>query len=199
MAALTEYEARKRLEAVESKEVTDAMYDMGKTLMSECGQRVDYLDAKSARIAGYIGAIVGLMISTFPIWTSAIGRWALFVAALGVLAGTTGAVIAIRSMWPEKLRLPSDSDWLESDASKDADMLKKYYVSSIHILMRSQEAIASRKVSAIKRSQSCLAVMALAMLVVFANATYRVAIHSSQRPSDRAVSAVSGAAPYDLR
>src|SRR5579863_9236398 len=133
------------------------MFDMGKTLMSECGQRVDYLDAKAARLAGYAGAMVGLMLSTFPIWTSAIGRWAIFVAAAGMLAGAASAVSVIHSMWPAKLRLPSDSDWLESDAIDDADRLKKYYISSMHLVVRSQEPVAAGKVSAIKRSQCCLA------------------------------------------
>lgn len=191
MATLTEFEVRERLQASESQGVIDTIYDMGKTLMSECGQRIDYLDAKTARLAGYAGAMVGLMLSTFPIWTSAISRWAVMVAAAGILAGTVGAISVIHSMWPAKLRLPSDSDWLESDALDDADRLKKYYISSIHVLVHSQEPVAAYKVSAIKRSQCCLALMALAMLVVFANATYRFT-HSFRQPSDRAVSEVSG-------
>lgn len=194
MATLTEHEVRERLQASESQEVIDTMYDMGKTLMSECGQRIDYLDAKAARIAGYAGAMVGLMVSTFPIWTSAISRLAVVIAAAGMLAGTVGAISVIHSMWPAKLRLPSDSDWLESDALDDAGRLKRYYVSSIHVLVSSQEPVAARKVSAIKRSQCCLALMALAMLIVFANATYRVT-HSSRQPSGRAVSAASAASP----
>jgi hypothetical protein len=194
MATLTEHEVRERLEVSESTDVIDIMYDMGKTLMSECGERIDYLDAKAARIAGYAGAMVGLMVSTFPIWTSAISRWAVILAAVGMLAGTVAAISVIHSMWPAKLRLPSDSDWLESDALDDANRLKKYYISSIHLLVSSQEPVAVCKVSAIKRSQCCLALMALAMLIVFANATYRVT-RSSQQSSDHAASAVSAAHP----
>jgi hypothetical protein len=190
MAALSQQEVENRLHSYDSNSVTDVLYDMGKTLMDECGQRIDYLDAKSARIAGYIGAIVGLMLSTFPIWTAAIDRWAVYVAAAGVSIGIVGAAAVLRSMSPAKLLLPSDSDWLELDGLKDSDRLKKYYISSMHLLIASQEKVGARKVLAIKLSQRCLTLMALSLLIVFGNATYKIATRSSQPPSDHAALAV---------
>jgi hypothetical protein len=202
MAKLTNYEVQERLGLVDSEHVTEALYDMGKTLMGESGQRSDYLDAKSARIAGYIGAIVGLLVSTFPIWTSAIDRWAVFVATIGSLAGAVGGAIALYSMWPKKFLLPSDTDWLESDALGDPERLKKYYVSSMHLVITSQERVSDRRVSAIKSSQVCLALMVLSLFIVLVNASYRVATKTKVSPqlsdtspqlSDHAVLAVSSA------
>jgi hypothetical protein len=188
MAVLTQEQVSDRLDTYDSKEVTNALYDMGKTLADECGQRVDYLDAKAARMSGYIGAVVGLMFSTFPIWTSAVDKWAVYFAAVGVLVGIVGAAMTVRSMWPAKLFLTSDSDWIESDGFQDADRLKKYYISNMHIQISSQEKVAAQKVAAIKRAQCCLTVMALFLLAAFANATYKVATRSSQPPSDHAAS-----------
>jgi hypothetical protein len=193
---LTHYEVQERLQSFESKDVTESIYDMGKTLMDEGSRRLDYLDAKSARIAGYIGAVVGLLVSTFPIWTSAIDRWAVFVAALGCLVGAIGGAVALYSMWPGKFFLPSDTDWLESDALGDSERLKKYYVSSMHLVITSQETVNARKVSAIKSSQLCLALMILSLFIVLGNATYKVATRTSPRLSDHAALAAAAASAH---
>ncbi len=190
MATLDQHAVEVLLQHYESTEVTVALYDMGQALMKECAERVHYLDAKSITIAGYIGAIIGLMVSTFPIWTSAVSRWAIILVALGSLAGLIGGGMALASTWPRKFLLPSDTDWLEEDGLADPDRLKRYYISSLHLAIVSHEEINAWKVSRIKTAQACLAIMILSLLVVLGNATYKATMHPFPPSLDREVSMV---------
>jgi hypothetical protein len=188
MAALEQADVEARLQDVESKGVTDTLYDMGKMLLDECSERVHYLDAKSVQLAGYTGAIIGLMVSTFPIWTSAVGRWAVVLVATGSLVGLAGGAMALASTWPSKFLLPSDTDWLEEDGFHDPERLKRYYISSLHIAISSHEQINASKVSKIKVAQACLGFLVLSLLVVLGNATYRTVRHPFQPSLGHAVS-----------
>ena len=199
MAALTQADVENILESYESSGVTDVLYDMGKRLMDECAERIDYLDAKSGRIAGYAGAIVSLMVSTFPIWSSAVSQWAVLVAGAGMLVGITGGAFALASTWPGKFLLPSDSDWLEEDGLQDSDRLKRYYVASMHLTIGSHDREGAYKVAKLKKAQGCLAVMVLVLSIVFGNAIYRLAKQSFQPSSGHDASEGVGEIPFVLR
>ena len=193
MGTLDHSKVETMLQGYESSKVTDELYDMGKVLLEECSTRVEYLDSKAGRIAGYSGAIIGLMVSTFPIWTSAADKWAIGFVALGSLVGLIGGGVALSSTSPKTFLLPSDTDWLEEDGLNDPDRLKRYYVSSLHVSITSHEEINARKISKIKVAQKCLAVMVFCLLIGLGNQTYRFMRHSSQPSSGHAASA----APYD--
>jgi hypothetical protein len=192
MAPLRHEEVERLLRSYESNKVTDELYDMGKMLMEECSDRVSHLDSKSAKIAGYSGAIIALMISTFPIWTSAVDRWAVVWVGLGTLIGLIGAGIALASTWPQTLNLPSDSDWIEEDGLNDPDRLKRYYISSLHISIASHEAVNARKVFKIKCAQGCLAIMVLLLAVALGDASYKAAKRPVQPSLDHAASGGGG-------
>src|SRR5437899_734173 len=192
MAALDQQVVRSRMEAYDSTDVTDSLYDMGKILVNESTERFNRLDAKATRIAGYTGAIIGLMVSTFPIWTSAVAKWAVFLIAVGSLIGLVGGGIALVSTWPQKVLLPSDTDWLEEDGLQNPDRLKRYYVSSMHQVITSQEQVNAFKVQRIKAGQLCLALMILSLLAALGNATYRVIRWPSQPFLGRGASTVLG-------
>jgi hypothetical protein len=192
MARLTHERVENILQGYKSKEVTDELYDMGKMLLEECTDRVSHLDSKAAKIAGYSGAIIALMISTFPIWTSAVDRWAVGLVGFGTLIGLFGAAIALASTWPQTLDLPSDSDWIEEDGLNDPDRLKRYYISSLHISIASHEAVNARKVLRIKRAQGCLAVMVLLLAVALGNASYKATKRPVQPVSGHADSMGGG-------
>lgn len=193
MSTLDHAKVETMLEGYESPKVTDELYDMGKVLMEECASRVEYLDSKSAAIAGYSGAIIGLMVSTFPIWTSAVDKWAIVLVSFGSLIGLIGGAVALSATWPRTFLLPSDTDWLEEDGLTDPDRLKRYYVSSLHISIASHEQINTQKVSKIKKAQMCLAVMVFCLLLGLGNQTYRVMTRSSPPSSGHGASVV----PYD--
>lgn len=193
MASLEQKEVEARLEVYDMPEVTGELYEMGKTLLDECVQRVHHLDTKSVTLAGYTGAIIGLMISTFPIWTAAVDKWAMILIAAGSLVGLVGGAMALASTWPRKFLLLSDSDWLEKDGFQDPDRLKRYYVSSLHISIASHEQINSQKVSRIKVAQVCLGVMVLCLSIGLGNATYKASTRPFRLVSDRAASAVPSA------
>jgi len=188
MGSLEHSKVEEMLQSYESTMVTDELYDMGKMLMEESSDRISHLDAKSAKVAGYTGAIIALMISTFPIWTSAVDRWAVSLAAIGSFIGLVGAGIALISTWPQSLDLLSDSDWLEEDGLKEPDRLKRYYISSLHLSIASHERVNSKKVSRIKRAQACLAAMVLLLSIVLGDATYKTVRPPVQPSSGRGVS-----------
>lgn len=190
MSSLDHAKVETMLEGYESSKVTDELYDMGKVLMEECASRVAFLDSKLAAIAGYSGAIIGLIVSTFPIWTSAVDKWAIVLVSFGSLIGLIGGALALSATWPKKFLLPSDTDWLEEDGLKDPDRLKRYYVSSLHLSIASHEKVNTQKVSKIKAAQMCLAVMVVCLLIGLGNQTYRVMRRSSQPSSGRAASVV---------
>ncbi len=183
MAAIDQTRVEHILVSYDSKEVTDQLYDMGKILLDECMQRVDRLDSKAVAIAGYTGAIIALMVSTFSIWTAGIDRWAVCFVGLGCLVGVVGGAMALASTWPQKFDLPSDSDWFEEDGLANPDKLKRYYISSMHLSIGSHEAVNAKKVAMIKRSQSCLAIMIFLLLVVLGDATYKTITLPPSPPS----------------
>jgi hypothetical protein len=131
------------------------------------------------------------MVSTFSIWTAGIDRWAIFFVALGCLVGLIGGYMALASTWPQKFDLPSDSDWFEENGLSDPDILKRYYVSSMHLSITSHEKVSAEKVSMIKRSQSCLAIMILLLLIVLGDATYRAITRPLSPPSSGHAALVS--------
>jgi hypothetical protein len=188
VATLEQSEVEARLQDYDSHKVTDELYDMGKTLMQECAERVHYLDSKSVTLAGYTGAIIGLMVSTFSLWSPILDKWAVLLVAAGSIAGLISAGLALLSTWPRKFLLPSDTDWLETDGFSDPDRLKRYYVSSMHISITSHEEINASKVSKVKAAQLCLAAMVFCLLVAMGDATYRVVMHPSQPFSVHVVS-----------
>lgn len=183
MAALDQSKVEEILETYDSTGVTDHLYDMGKFLLDDCMKRLDQLDSKAITIVGYTGAIIALMVSTFSIWTSGVDRWAIVLVALGSIAGLLGAGLSLASFWPQELLMPSDSDWFEQDGFAKPDRLKKYYVSSLHLSISSYEKINAQKVSRIKRSQACLAIMVLFLLIVLGDATYRTLTRPASQPS----------------
>jgi hypothetical protein len=191
MAPLKQKEFEEILETYNSSKVTDELYDMGKMLMDECSDRVSHLDDKSSKIAGYTGAVIALMVSTFPIWTSAVDRWAVFLVGIGALVGLCGAGVALASTWPQTLDIPSDTDWMEKDGLSDPDRLKRYYVSSLHLSIASHERVNVRKVFKIKWAQGCLAVMVVLLAVALANASYKTITRPAQPASGRENSMVS--------
>lgn len=193
MASLDHAKVEDMLQVYDSTKVTDELYGMGKLLMEECSARVERLDSKSSTIAGYSGAIIGLIVSTFPIWTSAADKWAIALVALGSLVGLIGGAIALWSSWPKTFLLPSDSDWFEEDGLKDPDRLKRYYISSLHISIASHEQVNAKKVCKIKVSQICLGVMVFCLLLGLANQTYRAMKHPVQSSSGHVLSMVVGA------
>src|SRR6185437_6888567 len=140
----------------------------------------------AAAIAGYSGAIIGLVVTTFPIWTSAVDKWAIILIALGSVVGLIGGAAAVSSSWPRKFDLPSDTDWLEEDGLTDPDRLKRYYISSLHLSIASHEKVNARKASKIKCAQLCLGAMVFCLLLGLANQTYRVMTRPAQSSSGHA-------------
>lgn len=173
MAAIEQSRVEEILVNYDSKEVTDQLYEMGKLLLDDCMQRVDQLDRKAVAIAGYTGAIIALMVSTFSIWTAGVDKWAIIFVAVGCLIGLVGGCMALASTWPQQFDMPSDSDWFEEAGLTNPDKLKRYHISSMHLSITSHEKVNARKVVKIKRSQICLSIMILLLLTVLSDATYR--------------------------
>jgi hypothetical protein len=177
-----------RMHLYDSASVTDQLYDMGKLLFSEACERVHSLDEKSSRMAGYSGAIVGLLISTFTIWSPALAKWAVFVVAVGSLLGIVGGVIAIASGWPKNFAMPSDTDWLEEDGFENPDRLKRYHVASLHAAIASHDKQAQAKTVQLKRARICLCIMVGCLLLALGDATGRILKNPSRLPSAGAAS-----------
>lgn len=181
-----------RLQEYDAQGVTDQLYDMGKILFSESVERIHYIDEKSAKIAGYAGAIIGLLVSTFSVWRPAVSTWAVFVIGIGSLIGLAGGAIALASSWPRKFDLPSDTDWIEEDGLSDVDRLRRYHVASLHAAISSHDRIGRKKTILLKRSQLCLGITIVSLLLALGNASYRTVRHPSQPASARVASMALG-------
>jgi len=191
MASLDSPKVLALLQNYESTKVTDELYEMGKILMQEASERISLLDSKAVTVAGYTGAIIGLMVTTFPIWSSAVDKWAIGVAALGTLIGLIGGAMALEATWPKLLGLPSDTDWIEADSLHDPDRLKRHYIASLHLSIASHEEVNATKVASLKASQALLAVMVALLVIVLGNATYKAVRRPSQPASGQAGSTAS--------
>jgi hypothetical protein len=188
---LTQDDVSKRLISYDSPNITDSLYSMGIMLLNECAERVRTLDSKATTIISYTGAIIGLMMSTFPIWTSAVDRWAIFAALVGALFGLLGAASGFWATYLTEFSMPSDSDWIEKDGLQDQDRLKRYYIASIHLAIQSHEMALHSKTRRVKIAQTCLFLMVVSISIALGNATLKATARPSRLSSDRALSILS--------
>lgn len=125
-----EQEVIRRLESFRVPEVTNLLYDFGLFLVKEEVAREERIDSKARAVAGFSGAILALIASTYPVWApevhSAPPALFLFVGGLMLAAA---AFCATQAFGISTFQWFDEKDtWFGEDYLNDPDRLKKYYL-----------------------------------------------------------------------
>lgn len=130
---LTDAQVHGRVSGYVDPDVTDALLDFGKGLLTANRERTKQLEGKASIVAGYAVAVLAFLVSRAPTM-SVIAPWPpRSIAAASWLAGLSlvaaGCALAIRShAWF------SDSQWFENENGvlDDPDAIKRCHVLAMH-------------------------------------------------------------------
>lgn len=186
---LSSQEFKRIISFYEEEKTTSEIYDFGKFLVSEVVDRAHHFDSKATSIAGYGGTIIALLLSTSSLWRPTIAGWAVVVIFFGASLSLVAVGVAVSSMTPKTFDWFSDTEWVEKDYLEKPDLLKRYQVLAMHNVIHSHDKVLEAKNRSLRKSQWCLCVGIVLLLVALGNATWRsVFKRSSQSSSEREIS-----------
>lgn len=108
-----------------NKDVVDALYDFGKTLLTNSFQRIAQQDIKLRICLGWAGALFGY--SVIGLGTSLPKGFALFVAGLSAFS----VYHSYQGLRAREWRAPSVEDWFQVECNPDPERLKRHYVNQM--------------------------------------------------------------------
>lgn len=164
--SLSNQEMKGRLASYELPEVTNELYSFGSMLVSEIVDRVHKAEAKAGTLAGYSGAILALIVSTFSLWNGhfhAAEKGAMYGAAFMAFVSQMCALWALKI---DKFNWFSDNDWLRGECLSDVEALRKYHLLTMHTVIVSHGEAAERKSNRIALAQRFLLVTGVFLLAV---------------------------------
>lgn len=159
-------EVKKRIESYNSPETTNELYSFGYMLVAEAVDRIHKMESKAGTLAGYSGAILALIISTFSLWHGYFQtpeRVAMYCAALTVFLAEGCALWALKV---SEYNWFSDNEWLRAERLSDAEALRKYHILTMHTAFASHRAVAEEKSKLIFWSQKVLFLTGLSFMAV---------------------------------
>jgi hypothetical protein len=126
-----ENEVIKRLSAYTDPEVTKELYDFGSQLLGERRDRTNWIDTKSGAFAGFAGALIVIIVSTFSGWKELAKEWAgapIFLF-LGLIALLLAALCAIQALRARRFQELEEKDlWFAKEYFDYPDQLRRYYL-----------------------------------------------------------------------
>lgn len=120
-----------RLSAYDNPAVTNELYDFGSQLLRERTDRTNWIDTKAGAVAGFAGALIVIVVSTFSGWKDVAKDWPpaalfLFAALVVLLFAAFRAVQALRTRWFHELH---EKDlWFAKEYFDYPDQLRRYYL-----------------------------------------------------------------------
>jgi hypothetical protein len=174
---LSNNEVRERLASYKDSKITDELYEVGKTLVSENLDRVKTLDNKAAAIAAYSIGLITLLVSTRSGWAGAIRMWA---TGLPVCAGITAFSAACFCVWSLALKRYdwfSENEWFSSECFSDPERLRRYHVLVMWKVVGSHSTVCDEKANKIAIAQWFLLASAVILVITLADtAIFRFSI-----------------------
>jgi hypothetical protein len=143
-----ENEVIERLEKYEDPQVTDQLYDFGSKMVRDVIERLNSLETKAGILAGFAGAMIVVVVSTFSSWKDLIHDWPiasifLFLGIIVLLIAAGSALMGLRVMTFEGLH---ERDlWFASEYFQHPDRLRRYYLVGMYRKVVSHNSINDRK------------------------------------------------------
>lgn len=165
-------EIKDRLASYEDPKTTEDLYDFGEMLINEGVERAHWLDLKAGVLAGFSGAIVALLLSTFSNWKSALqslpNGFGLIVFA-GILCLLCASLWSLFGLGVRKFEWLDEKDiWLAKEYLDFPDQLRRYYILAMYRVSVSHDVANRKKSSCLTIAQSLLitggSLLALALL-----------------------------------
>ena len=112
-------------------EVTRELYDFGSQLLRERTDRTNWIDTKAGVFAGFAGALIVIVVSTFPGWKDITKDWASAPIFLffGLIAILLAAFFAVQALRTRKFQELDEKDlWFAKEYFDYPDQLRRYYL-----------------------------------------------------------------------
>lgn len=143
-----ENEVIERLEKYEDPQVTSDLYDFGSQLVRDAIDRVNWLDTKAGIFAGFAGAMIVVVVSTFASWKDLVKDWpiASIFLFLGIIALLLAASSALRGLRVRTFEGLDEKDlWFASEYFQHPDRLRRYYLIGMYRKVVSHRRINDQK------------------------------------------------------
>lgn len=163
-----EEEVLARLESYEDPQVTTHLYDLGSFILRERIEQTTGLDTKAGLLAGFVGAIIALLLSTYSHWQVLAARvpygW-LFVF-IGTLSLWLAAFSTVAGIWPRYFQWLDEKDvWFAKNYLTDPEQLRRYHLIGMYRAAVSREQVNTQKFNLLLLSHVLL-VVGIAMLAI---------------------------------
>lgn len=154
-----ENEVIERLSSYENPEVTSELYDFGSILLRDATDRTNWLDTKAGLFAGFSGAMIVVVISTFSSWKELAKDWpsASICLFFGLITLLTAAFLAIRGLHARKFEWLDEKDlWFAKEYFNHPDQLRRYYLIGMYRAVVSHDEINGQKAKILTRAELLL-------------------------------------------
>jgi hypothetical protein len=112
-------------------EITKELYEFGSQLLRERTDRTNWIDTKAGAFAGFAGALIVIVVSTFPGWKDLAKEWAIAPTFLffGLVVLLLSAVCAIQALRARRFQeLDEKNLWFAKEYFDYPDQLRRYYL-----------------------------------------------------------------------
>ena len=161
---LNEDEVRRRLKLCKDAKIADELYEFGERLLN---YRIDIshrLDSKAAAMAGYAGAVLTVLLSTYGNWKGAVGQIGFLIMALAGIAVFFAGASAITAMRLRDFLWFTQDEWLKEELMANPIQVKGYRVLTLWGVLSSYENICAQKAARLRCAQSTLFVAGALLL-----------------------------------
>jgi hypothetical protein len=163
-----ENEVIERLEKYEDPQVTNELYDFGSKMVRAAIDRLNALDTKVGIFAGFAGAMIVVVVSTFSSWKDLIKDWPiasifLFSGIVALLLAAGSALIGLRVRTFEGLH---ERDlWFASEYFQHPDRLRRYYLIGMYRTVVSHNKINDQKAAMLRLTERLVVAGALLLAI----------------------------------
>ncbi len=169
---------RQALNSSENKETTEAIYSFGQFLLRDHIERSSRIDAKASAIAGYSGAALTLIASTFRLWKTELLSWPFAPALLffAILSLCLAGVLALigRSMYG--FVWFTWQAWIGEKYLNYPDQLKRYHILGMCEAIFSRERMNARKARKISWAERSLLAAGILLAVMLLTTLWKQGI-----------------------
>ncbi|MDO8431292.1 MAG: hypothetical protein Q7S58_02650 [Candidatus Binatus sp.] len=137
----------------EDQQVTGELYDFGSQLVRDALDRVNWLDTKAGIFAGFSGAMIVVVVSTFASWRDLVKDWP--IAPIFLFLGIVLLLLAAGSaLWGLRVRtfegFHEKKLWFASEYFQHPDQLRRYYLIGMYRTVVSHNRINEQKATALR-------------------------------------------------
>lgn len=163
-----ENEVIERLEKYEDPRITHELYEFGSELVRDAHDRVNWLDTKAGIFAGFAGAMIVVVVSTFSSWKDLVKDWPLasiflFLGIIILLLAAGSSLTGLRVRTFEGL---DEKDlWFASEYFKQPDRLRRYYLVGMYRTVVSHNKINGQKARMLRITERLVVAGALLLAI----------------------------------